>query len=67
MLWDSRNKARNDAAAPAAALADEGQLFPTKALRKFLACLTSRESPVLMDLGPVVGSNVTFFGERLGR
>ena len=66
MLWDSRNKARNDAAAPAAALGDEGQLFPTKALRKFLASLTSRESPVLMDLGPVVGSNVTFFGERLG-
>lgn len=66
MLWDSRNKARNDAAAPAAALADAGQTFPTKALRKFLATLTSRESPVLMDLGPVVGSNVTFFGERLG-
>ena len=66
MLWDPRNKARNDAAAPAAALADEGQLFPTKALRKFLASLTSRETPVLMDLGPVVGSNVNFFGERLG-
>ena len=66
MLWDSRSKERNDAAAPAAALADPGQTFPTKALRKFLATLTSRESPVLMDLGPVVGSNVTFFGERLG-
>ncbi len=66
MLWDSRSKERNEAAAPAAALADAGQTFPTKALRKFLATLTSRESPVLMDLGPVVGSNVTFFGERLG-
>jgi hypothetical protein len=66
LLWDSRNKARNEAAAPAAALADNGQLVPTKALRKFVTCLTSRESPVLMDLGPVVGSNVTFFGERLG-
>jgi hypothetical protein len=66
LLWDSRNKERNEAAAPAAALADAGQTFPTKALRKFLASLTSRESPVLMDLGPVVGSNVTFFGERLG-
>ncbi len=63
MLWD---KERNEAAAPAAALADAGQTFPTKALRKFLSALTSRESPVLMDLGPVVGSNVTFFGERLG-
>ena len=65
MLWDSR-KERNDAAAPAAALADAGQTVPTKALRKFLTTLISRESPVLMDLGPVVGSNVTFFGERLG-
>ena len=42
------------------------QVFATKALRKFLSCLTSRESPVLLDLGPVVGSNVSFFGEQLG-
>jgi hypothetical protein len=28
--------------------------------------LTSRGSPVLLDLGPVVGSNVSFFGEQLG-
>jgi hypothetical protein len=41
-------------------------LFATKALRKFLTCLTSRESPVLLDLGPVVGGNVSFFGEQLG-
>jgi hypothetical protein len=41
-------------------------LFSTKALRKFLTCLTSRESPVLLDLGPVVGGNVSFFGEQLG-
>jgi hypothetical protein len=65
LLWDLRNKERNEAAAAAAAVAD-GQLIPTKVLRKFLSSLTSRESPVLMDLGPVVGSNVTFLGERLG-
>jgi hypothetical protein len=41
-------------------------LFATKALRKFLTSLTSRELPVLLDLGPVVGSNVSFFGEQLG-
>ena len=41
-------------------------VFATKALRKFLTALTSRESPVLLDLGPVVGSNVSFFGEQLG-
>ncbi len=41
-------------------------VFATKALRKFLTNLTSRGSPVLLDLGPVVGGNVSFFGEQLG-
>jgi hypothetical protein len=66
LLWDLRNKERNEAAAAAAAVADGGSVIPPKVLRTFLAGLTSRESPVLMDLGPVVGSNVTFLGERLG-
>jgi hypothetical protein len=44
----------------------EEPLFATKALRKFLSSLTNRESPALLDLGPVVGSNVSFFGEQLG-
>lgn len=38
---------------------------PTKALAKFLKLLQAREAPALIDLGPVVGSNVTFFGEQL--
>jgi len=41
-------------------------IFATKALRKFLTALTSNASPSLLDLGPVVGSNVSFFGEQLG-
>ena len=41
-------------------------LYPTKALRKLLSSLTSRESPSLLDLGPVIGSNLSFFGEQLG-
>ena len=45
---------------------DVDPFFPTKALRKFLSCLTSHELPVLIDLGPVVGSNVAYFGEQLG-
>jgi hypothetical protein len=48
------------------ATAGDDPVFATKALRKFLTQLTSRESPVLLDLGPVVGSNVSFFGEQLG-
>ena len=50
---------------PASAAADD-PVFATKALKKFLATLTAHESPVLLDLGPVVGSNVSFFGETLG-
>jgi hypothetical protein len=48
------------------AVLPEGQTFPTKALRKFLSSLTLREAPVILDLGPVVGPNVAFLGERLG-
>src|SRR3954468_12016910 len=44
----------------------EDPVFATKALKKFLTTLTARELPVLLDLGPVVGSNVSFFGEQLG-
>jgi hypothetical protein len=40
--------------------------YPPKALQKFLASLQGSENPLLLDLGPVVGSNVTFFGEQLG-
>jgi hypothetical protein len=40
--------------------------YPSKALHKFLICLQSTNNPTLLDLGPVVGSNVTFFGEQLG-
>ena len=40
--------------------------YPTKALHKFLTSLQASEGPLLLDLGPVVGSNVAFFGEQLG-
>ncbi|MDR1989263.1 MAG: class I SAM-dependent methyltransferase [Acidobacteriaceae bacterium] len=46
--------------------AAEQSLFATKALGTFLRVLTLREAPVLLDLGPVVGPNVGFFGEHLG-
>lgn len=54
-------------ATPAAAEgADTDPIYPTKALPKFLSVLAARDKPVLLDLGPVVGSNVNFFGEQLG-
>jgi Methyltransferase domain len=51
---------------PSSGVVTGDPVFITKALRKFLTTLTSRASPVLLDLGPVVGSNVSFFGEQLG-
>ena len=38
----------------------------SKALPKFLSALTQQTSPVLIDFGPVIGTNVGIFGERLG-
>jgi SAM-dependent methyltransferase len=38
----------------------------TKAFGKFLGALSHAEAPVLLDLGPIVGTNVNFLGERLG-
>jgi hypothetical protein len=58
-------KPEPDARLGVADVADD-PVFATKALKKFLTTLTSREMPVLLDLGPVVGSNVSFFGEQLG-
>jgi SAM-dependent methyltransferase len=52
-------------AAPAAPAGSEKSIS-TKAFSRFLAALKYREAPVLLDLGPVVGSNINYFGERLG-
>lgn len=62
-LFGRRRK--DDSEAPDAALPDS-PAYPTKALARFLTSLSSRQQPLLLDLGPVVGPNVTFFGEQLG-
>jgi len=41
-------------------------VIPSKALPKFISALQHHESPVLVDFGPVIGTNVAFFGEHLG-
>ena len=56
----------SDARPLGTSVAVDDPVFATKALKKFLVTLTSRDTPVLLDLGPVVGSNVSFFGEQLG-
>jgi hypothetical protein len=61
-----RRSQDGDVSSAPEARSGQDPVFPTKALRKFLRALANRPSPVLLDLGPVVGSNVSFFGEQLG-
>ena len=52
--------------APSGEGRDAGPPVGTKVLAKLLAALAHRDAPVVLDLGPVVGSNVSFLGEQLG-
>jgi len=64
-LSDIFSRRRKDEGEPAEGSADS-PVHPTKALPGFLGPLSARSQPLLLDLGPVVGSNVNFFGEELG-
>jgi hypothetical protein len=63
-MFGGRRAPEVDGATPDAPTEPE-PAYPTKALAKFLKLLQTRESPMLLDLGPVVGSNVSYFGEQL--
>lgn len=68
MAWFKRSGRQDEAAAPVtarAALPPEA-VAPTRAFPKFLNALSQRDAPVIVDFGPVIGANVSFFGERLG-
>jgi hypothetical protein len=40
-------------------------LTTSKVFPRFMAALAHQPAPMLLDLGPVVGTNITFFGDRL--
>jgi SAM-dependent methyltransferase len=65
-LSDLFNRRRKDDVEAGESPSTSDVVLPTKALPKFLSALSARSQPVLLDLGPVVGDNVTFFGEQLG-
>jgi hypothetical protein len=65
-LSDLFSRRRKDEPEAADAASPDSPAHPTKALARFLTSLSSRQQPLLLDLGPVVGPNVTFFGEQLG-
>lgn len=65
-LSDLFVRLRNDEFGTEADGGTDAPVKQTKALALFLAGLGTRQQPILLDLGPVVGSNVTFFGENVG-
>jgi hypothetical protein len=62
LKWGTK---RADAPAEASVRSD-APVVPSKGLPKFIAALSQHDAPLLLDFGPVIGSNVAFFGERLG-
>jgi len=61
--WGARERTENvEAPAPRRIVET---LSASRALPKLLSALSAYSSPILLDLGPVVGANVAFFGERL--
>jgi len=63
LKWGSR-RTESPAPAPAPAAPVE-QVITSKVFPKFLSAVANQPSPTLLDLGPVVGPNVAFFGDRL--
>ena len=68
LKWGGKRLEPTPAGAARSVSAPSGDepVIGSKAFPKFLAALTSQPSPVLLDFGPVIGTNVGFFGERLG-
>ena len=64
-IFGGRRAPEADSSRSASSSSAPEPAYPTKALSKFVKLLQARDAPTLLDLGPVVGSNVTFFGEQL--
>jgi hypothetical protein len=62
--WGGR-KEKEAAASPRASPTATEPLTASKVLPRFLSALAPVSSPVLLNLGPVIGQNIAFFGDRL--
>ena len=63
--WGSKRSETPSGKGDAPASGEE-LVVPSKAFPKFVAALTNRDAPTLLDFGPVIGANVEFCGDRLG-
>jgi hypothetical protein len=70
LRWGGKRSGQPDPPRDAPVTRGGDVVVPSKAFPKFLAALSNRpagaEPPVLIDFGPVIGTNVAFFGEHLG-
>jgi hypothetical protein len=67
LRWGGKRSSQPDGPGDTPAPRGTETVVPSKAFPKFLAAISQQPgSPVILDLGPVIGSNVGFFGERLG-
>jgi hypothetical protein len=62
--WGVR-KEKDAPALPSAPATASDPPTPSKVLPKFLSALAPVVSPVLLNLGPVIGQNISFFGDKL--
>jgi hypothetical protein len=70
LRWGGKRSGQPEAHGDAATARGGEAVVPSKAFPKFLSALSARadgaDPPVLIDFGPVIGTNVGFFGEHLG-
>ena len=63
--WARKDDVSQSSGAPESSEPSGSVALSSKVLPRLLAALGHAPSPVLIDLGPVVGANVSFFGEQL--
>lgn len=67
LRWGGKRPGQPDAPGDAPVPRGDEPVVPSKAFPKFLSAISHQpDSPALIDVGPVIGTNVAFFGERLG-
>jgi hypothetical protein len=67
LRWGGKRPGQPDTQSDAPAQRGDEPVVPSKAFPKFLSAISHQtDAPAIIDVGPVIGTNVAFFGERLG-
>ena len=67
LRWGGKRPGQPDSPGEAPTRSGGEPVVASKAFPKFLAALAQQPAPpVLVDFGPVIGANVSFFGDQLG-